>query len=146
MPIGSHRGSQRDTWPRLRYAVAHQRLRIRRRPALRQRDTWSCLAGLEVVRKHEHIVDPKPEGQEGEHLLRVIYMRYLYVEFVCKYLCIYAIFVCKYLCIYAIFVCIYRMYIIQSRYLRGCGIERNAQEAREPERRADGQRDNADAN
>ena len=34
-----------------------------------------------------------------EYLLRIIYMRFLYVEFVCKYLCI------------------YRIYIIRSRYV-----------------------------
>ena len=36
----------------------------------------------------------------GGYLLRIIYMRFLYVEFVCKYLCI------------------YRIYIIRSRYSR----------------------------
>ena len=42
----------------------------------------------------------KPTTSDPAYLLRIIYMRYLYVEFVCKYLCI------------------YRIYIIRSRYLK----------------------------
>ena len=47
---------------------------------------------------------PHGRGYQSEltYLLRIMYMRYLYVEFECKYLCI------------------YRIYIIRSRYFSHC--------------------------
>ena len=38
-----------------------------------------------------NILDKSSQSKVREYLLRIIYMRYLYVEFVCKYLCIYRI-------------------------------------------------------
>ena len=54
--------------------------------------------GLTLGELFGQLEDSKAKLSLKQYLLRIIYMRYLYVEFVCKCLCIYRIYIirCRY--------------------------------------------------